>query len=75
MSSNATRPSLSQKKQCFFLVFRNNFEEITNTSLFLLIKTIRLFALNFYDNLIEIPCKKKIEKLKNAISRDLRYSS
>ena len=35
VASNATRPSFSQKK-CLFLVFWNNFEEITNTSLFLL---------------------------------------
>ena len=31
---NATWPSFI--KQCLFLVFSNNFEEITNTSLFLL---------------------------------------
>ena len=36
ISSNATRPSFSQKKQWLFLAFRNNFEEITNTSLFVL---------------------------------------
>ena len=35
-ASNATRPSFSQNKQCLFLVFLNNFDEITNTSLFLL---------------------------------------
>ena len=34
-TSNATRPSFSQKNR-LFLVFRNNFEGITNTSLFLL---------------------------------------
>ena len=34
-ASNATKPSFSQK-DCLFLVFRNNFEEITNTNLFLL---------------------------------------
>ena len=36
-ASNATRPNFSQKSNTYiFLVFWNNFEEITNTSLFLL---------------------------------------
>ena len=45
-ASNGTRPSFfgggqgrvfsGGEKQCLFLVFRNNYEEITNTSLFLL---------------------------------------
>ena len=28
-ASNATKSSVSQKKQCLFLILRNNFEEIT----------------------------------------------
>ena len=36
LSINATRSSFSQTKQCLFLVFWNNFEEITITSLYLL---------------------------------------
>ena len=40
------------KKQCLFLDFQNNFEEIMNTSLFLLFKTIRLFTLNFYEVIV-----------------------
>ena len=50
-ASNSTRPSFSQKKQCLFLVFWNNFEEITNTSLFFT-KTIRLLNLNFYETIV-----------------------
>ena len=35
-TSNATNRVFRKKKKCLFLAFRNNFEEITNTRLFLL---------------------------------------
>ena len=52
-ASNATRPSFSQRKNCLFLVFRNNCEKITNISLFF-IKIIRLLALNFYEAIVNL---------------------
>ena len=54
--SNTTRPGFFAKKQCLFLVFRNNFEEITNTSLFLLKQLDYSLSISMkrYYHLIEI---------------------
>ena len=46
-ASNATKPCFSQNK-CLFLVFWNNFEEITNTLLFLTMNRQRLSITHLY---------------------------
>ena len=47
------KESMPVIKQCnLLLVFRNNFEEITNTSLFLLKQLDYILALNFYEVIV-----------------------